>query len=289
MFYPQYLQYDLWPICSRSRWHNCFIPLVILCVFYTGVHEYRQWPLGGILSTLEISDHLQQSASLRIALQLFKYGSTEFYLRLGLMMPFKVFPSLIFICPTSAHCKHTVTHPSSGVLVKIKAQISGKQTPHLRPVTHANNTAKHNIQCAHTDTHTALTDWWLFRDFIHQKEYNLFQTHMRKCSCCGGASVYRSLLSVYQSINITEHFTLAESSRVTLLDFNYFGLVNSWGGQSMTENKHMLLGRVLFLITAGGSNQLELWEIYPVFLPCCKWTNVEGAHEGHPPQPVMCI
>lgn len=139
-----------------------------------------------ILSTLEISDHLQQSANPRIALQLFIYGSTEYYLRLGLMMPFKVFPSLIFICPTSAHCKHTVIHPSSGVLVKIKAQISGKQTPHLRPVTHANNTAKHNIQCAHTDTHTALTDWWLFRDFMHQKEYNLFQTHMRKCSCSGG-------------------------------------------------------------------------------------------------------
>lgn len=104
--------------------HNCFIPLVILCVFYTGVHECRQWLLGGILSTLEISDHLQQSANPRIALQLFMYGLTEYYLRLGLMMPFKVFPSLIFICPTCAHCKHTVTHPSSGVLVKIKAHIS---------------------------------------------------------------------------------------------------------------------------------------------------------------------
>lgn len=155
------------------------------------------------------------------------------------------------------------------MLVKIKAQISGKQTQHLRPVTHANNTAKHNIQCAHADTHTALTDWWLFRDLMHRKQFHLFQTHMRKCSCFGwGVSVYRSLLSVYQSINTTEHFTLAESSRVTLLDFNYFGLVNSWGGQSMTENKHMLLGRVLFLITAGGSNQLELWEI--CILPGCK-------------------
>lgn len=81
--------------------------------------------------------------------------------------------------------------------------------------------------------------------------------------------MYRSLLSVYQSINIAEHFTLVESSRVTLLDFNYFVLVNSWGGQSMTENKHMLLGRVLFLITAGGSNQLELGNISSI-LPCCK-------------------
>lgn len=50
----------------------------------------------------------------------------------------------------------------------------------------------------------------------------------------------------------------AESSRVTRLDFNYFGLVNSCGGQSMTENKHMLLRRVLFLITDGGRNQLKL-------------------------------
>lgn len=121
----------------------------------------------------------------------------------------------------------------------------------------------------HTDTHTALTDCWLFTDFMHQKEHKLFQTHMRKCSFSRGvggwgSSVHRSLLSIYQSISITEHFALPESSPVTLLGFNYFWPVNSRGGQSMTENKHMHLRRVLVLITACGSNQLELREICTV-------------------------
>lgn len=160
-----------------------------------------------------------------------------------------IFPSLIFNCPTSTHCKHTVTHPSSCALVKIKAHISGEQTPHLRPVTHANNTAKHNIQCAHTDRHTRLWRTGGCSGISCTKKSRTSSKHIWGNV---GAHLCRSLLSVYRSISITEHFTLAESSRVTLLDFNYFGLVNSWGGQSMTENKHMLLGRVLFLITAGG-------------------------------------
>lgn len=96
-----------------------------------------------------------------------------------------IFPSPISNRLTSTHCKLTLTHPSRSALVKIKAQISGKQTPHLRPVTHANNAAKHNIQCGHADTLTALTDWWLFGDFMHQIESNLLQTHTRECNFWG--------------------------------------------------------------------------------------------------------
>lgn len=50
--------------------------------------------------------------------------------------------------------------------------------------------------------------------------------------------LYPSCLA-YQSINITERFTLAESSPVTLLLFNYYGPMNSWRRQTMTENKHV--------------------------------------------------
>lgn len=64
-------------------------------------------------NSVKASNFRLLTANPRTARQLFRYGSTQDYLRLGLMMPFKVFPSLIFNCPTSAHCKHTVTHPSS--------------------------------------------------------------------------------------------------------------------------------------------------------------------------------
>lgn len=96
--------------------------------------------------------------------------------------------------------------------------------------------------CAHARTHTKLRRaHGCFRISYTEKKthtHTHIQGHVAMAQTERVLFLYPYCLA-YQRINVTEHFALLECSPASPLVFHYYGPMNSWRRQTMTENKHL--------------------------------------------------